>query len=286
MAAWVHAPVISALNLNMRFRPQTIVLGLLGIVAATYVAAVGVLYLCQRNILYRPPQTFRTAPAAAGLPEAKEEVLVTQDGERVIAWSVPPHEGKKVILFFPGNGDTLALRVPRLRAVITDGAGLVALSYRGYAGSSGSPSEQGLILDARAAYDYAAAHYPPARLVIWGFSLGTGPAVALAAERPVGKLILEAPYTSITDIAGADLPFIPVRLLLKDQFHSDLRIEKVHAPLLIMHGERDPVIPIRFARRLFALANEPKRFFSFPEGRHFNLDAYGASAVALHFINE
>jgi uncharacterized protein len=270
----------------MRFRPRTIVVWLLGIVAATYIAAVGVLYLFQRDMLYRPPQTFRTAPAAAGLPEAKEEVLVTQDGERVIVWSVPPHEGKKVVLFFHGNGDTLALRVPRLRAVIADGTGLVALSYRGYAGSSGSPSERGLILDARAAYDYATARYPPERLVVWGFSLGTGPAVALAAERPVGKLILEAPYTSIADVAAADLPFIPVRLLVKDQFHSDRRIEKVHAPLLIMHGERDPAIPIRFAHRLFALANEPKRFVSFPEGGHFDLDASGASAVALHFINE
>lgn len=269
----------------MRLRPRT-VLFWLGVLAALYIAAVGILYVFQRDILYRPPQTFRTAPAAAGLPEATENVLATRDGERVIVWSVAPHEGRKVVLFFPGNGDTLALRVPRLRAIIADGTGLVALSYRGYAGSSGSPSERGLILDAHAAYDYASARYPPQRLVVWGFSLGTGPAVALAAERPVGKLILEAPYSSIADVAAAHMPFIPVRLLLKDRFHSDRRIEKVHAPLLIMHGERDPAIPIRFARRLFALANEPKRFVSFPQGGHFDLDAHGASAVALHFINE
>lgn len=270
----------------MRFRRRTVVVWLLGIVAAVYVAAVGGLYLYQRHILYRPPQTFRTAPAAAGLPEAKEEVLVTQDGEKVIIWSVPPREGHKVVIFFPGNGDTLALRVPRFRTVIADGTGLVALSYRGYAGSSGSPTEQGLIFDAQAAYDYAAARYPPERLVVWGFSLGTGAAVALAAERPVDKLILEAPYSSITDVAARDLPFLPVRLLIKDQFHSDRRIGKVHAPLLIMHGERDPAIPIRFARRLFALANEPKRFVSFPDGGHFDLDNFGASTVALRFINE
>jgi len=176
--------------------------------------------------------------------------------------------------------------VPRFRTVISGGIGLVALSYRGYAGSSGSPSERGLILDAQAAYDFAAARYAPERLVVWGFSLGTGPAVALAAERPVGKLILEAPYTSIPDVAAADLPFMPVRLLVKDQFHSDRRIEKSHAPLLIMHGEHDPGIPIRFARKLFSLANEPKRFVSFADGGHFDLDAFGASTVALHFINE
>jgi len=270
----------------MRIRTRKILVGLLGAAALVYVGAVAALYVFQRDLLYQPPQTFRTAPAAAGLPEAKEDVLLTQDGERVIVWSVPPHDGKKVVLFFHGNGDTLALRVPRLRAVIADGTGLVALSYRGYAGSTGHPTERGLILDALASYDYAVARYAPERLVVWGFSLGTGPAVELASERPIAKLILEAPYTSTADVAASDLPFIPVRLLMKDQFHSDQRIEKVHVPLLIMHGERDPGISIRFGRRLFALANEPKRFVSFPEGGHFDLDSYGASSVALQFINE
>jgi uncharacterized protein len=270
----------------MRIRPRTILIGLLGVVVLAYVAAVVALYVFQRDFLYQPPETFRTTPAAAGFAQAKEDVALTQDGEKVIVWSVPPHEGKKVVLFFHGNGDTLALRVPRLRAVIADGTGLVALSYRGYAGSTGHPTERGLILDALASYEYAVARYAPERLVVWGFSLGTGPAVALASEQPIGKLILEAPYTSTADVAASDLPFIPVRLLMKDQFHSDQRIEKVHVPLLILHGERDPGISIRFGRQLFALANEPKRFVSFPEGGHFDLDAYGASTVALQFINE
>jgi uncharacterized protein len=270
----------------MRIRRWKILIGLLGAAVLAYVGAVAALYVFQRDLLYRPPKTFRTAPAAAGLPEAKEDTLLTQDGEKVIVWSVLPREGKKVVLFFHGNGDTLALRVPRLHAVIADGTGLVALSYRGYAGSTGHPTERGLILDAVASYEYAAARYAPERLVVWGFSLGTGPAVALASERPIGKLILEAPYTSTADVAASDLPFIPVRLLMKDQFHSDERIESVHVPLLIMHGERDPGISIRFARRLFGLANEPKRFVTFSEGGHFDLDTYGASGVALQFINE
>src|SRR5208337_2811477 len=101
---------------------------------------------------------------------------------------------------------------------------------------------------------------------VWGFSLGTGPAVALASERQIGKLILEAPYTSTADVAGSYFPFVPVRLLMKDQFHSDERIAKVHIPLLVMHGKRDPAIAIRFGERLFALANEPKRFVTFPDG--------------------
>jgi fermentation-respiration switch protein FrsA (DUF1100 family) len=270
----------------MRIRRPKILIWLLCLAAAGYLGAVALLYVFQRDLLYRPPQTFRTAPAAAGLPEAEEAVLATEDGEKVIAWYVPPHEGKRVVVFFHGNGDTLALRVPRFRAVIADGTGLIALSFRGYAGSSGHPTERGLILDALAAYDYAVSHYAPERIVVWGFSLGTGPAVALASERRIGKLILEAPYTSTADVAASDLPFISVRLLMKDQFHSDERIANVHVPLLVMHGERDPGIAIRFGRRLFALANEPKRFRAFPDGGHFDLDAYGASAVAVQFINE
>ena len=270
----------------MRLRPKKILIWLLGLAAAAYLTALAALYVLQRDFLYQPPQDFRTAPAAAGLPEAQEVVLTTQDGEKVIAWYVPPRDGKRVVIFFHGTGDTLALRVPRLKAIIADGTGLVALSFRGYAGSSGQPTEQGLNLDALAAYDFTAARFPPERIVVWGFSLGSGPAVTLASQRPIGRLILEAPYTSTADVAAADMPFIPVRLLMLDQFHSDERIGKIHVPLLVMHGGQDPGINIRFGRRLFALANEPKRFVEFPEGGHETLDNFGASDVAMKFVNE
>src|SRR5262245_55743011 len=125
----------------------------------------------------------RTAPAMVGFP-AEEVILDTADGEKVIAWHVPGKPGKVVVLYFHGNGDVLALRVPRLRDVFADGTGLVALSYRGYAGSTGQPSEKGLLADAAAAYAFTAARYAPDRIAIWGFSLGTGPAVAIAAEHP------------------------------------------------------------------------------------------------------
>jgi len=125
----------------MRIRPRKILVCLLVVMAAAYVGVVAVLYEYQRDFLYLPPQTFRTAPAAAGFVEAKEDALSTQDGEKVIVWSVPPHEGKKVVLFFHGTGDTLALRAPRLRSVIADGTGFVALSFRGYAGSTGHPNQ-------------------------------------------------------------------------------------------------------------------------------------------------
>ena len=119
----------------------------------------------------------------------------------------------------------------------------------------------------------------------WGFSLGTGVAVALASEQPIGKLILESPYTSIVDVAASVFWFMPVRLLMRDQFRSDARIARVRVPLLIMHGTIDPAIPVVFGERLFALAHEPKRFVRFARGSHEDLDNFGAIEMARNFIN-
>jgi fermentation-respiration switch protein FrsA (DUF1100 family) len=249
-----------------------------------YLGGLAVLYFAQRALIFPIPSTVRTAPEAAGLPEAEEHVLPTSDGEKVIVWHVPAKPGHAVVIYFHGNGDTLAGLVGRFRAITFDGTGIVALSYRGYAGSSGQPTEQGLLKDAAAAYAFAAARYSPERMVVWGFSLGSGVAVALAATQPVGRLILEAPYTSIVDAAGAAFPFVPVRWLVRDQFRSDLRIARVSTPLLIMHGVRDATIPLRFGERLFALAHEPKQLVRFAEGGHNDLADYGAIETARHFI--
>ena len=255
------------------------------ILAAGYLAGLALLYVKQRDMLFPIPTAERTAPAAAGFPEAEEHVLTTSDGEKVIVWHVPAKPGRPVVLFFPGNGDFLAGLVGRFKAITADGTGLVALSYRGYAGSSGAPSEEGLLRDAAAAYAFATARYDAQRIVAWGFSLGTGVAVAVASEHPVGKLILEAPYTSTVDVAASLFRFVPVRLLMRDQFHSDERIARVTVPLLIMHGDQDPAIPIAFGEQLFALAHEPKQFVRFPGGGHDDLDDFGALEIARNFIN-
>ncbi|WP_370111899.1 alpha/beta hydrolase [Bradyrhizobium yuanmingense] len=254
------------------------------VLLTVYCAGLLVLYVRQREMLFPIPPAGRTAPDAAGLPEAQEHVLTTSDGEQVIVWHVPAKPGRSVILYFHGNGDFLAGRVGRFKAMTADGTGLVALSYRGYGGSSGMPSEQGLLRDAAAAYAFTTARYAAERIVAWGFSLGTGVAVALASEHRVGKLILEAPYTSTADIAASSFRFVPVRLLMRDPFHSDQRMSRVTVPLLIMHGTDDLVISIVFGERLFALAREPKRFVRIEGGGHDDLDQYGAIETARGFI--
>ena len=252
--------------------------------AACYFGFVTLLYFAQRSILYPIPEKVRTPPAAAGFPEAEEHILSTSDGEKLVAWHVPSRAADPVIIFFHGNGDILAWRVPWFREMIAGGTGLIAVSFRGYAGSSGSPTEAGLLLDAEAAYAFAMQHYPPERIVVWGFSLGTGPATALAANRRIGKLILEAPYTSIADVAAAAFPFVPARWFIRDQFHSDRWIVNVTAPVLIMHGEQDRTIPIRYGERLYELARQPKQMVRFPEGGHDDLEHFGAMDVARAFL--
>lgn len=251
-----------------------------------YGGLVAGLYVTQRSILYPVPQTQRTSPAAADFPQAEEHSLTTADGEKVIVWHVPAKVGRPVVIFFHGNGDILAWRVSRFRDLTADGTGLVALSFRGYAGSTGHPTEEGLLRDADAAYSFAAERYAADRIVVWGFSLGSGAAVAVASKQPVRQLILEAPYTSTVDIAASLLPFVPVRWLMQDQFRSDERIRKVKVPLLIMHGARDAAISVEFGERLFELAHEPKWLVRFPEGGHENLDAHGAVATVRQFIND
>jgi fermentation-respiration switch protein FrsA (DUF1100 family) len=264
---------------------MTVLKWLLIAVSIGYASGLVALFFAQRSFLFPVPTVARTSPQQAGFGEAEEHVLDTDDGEKVIVWHVPAKPGHPVVLYFHGNGDFLAGFFGRFHDLIADGTGVVALSYRGYAGSSGHPSERGLLSDAAAAYAFTMARYDAARIVAWGFSLGTGVAVALAADRPVGRLILEAPYTSTADVAAPLFWFMPVRLVMRDQFHSDERIARVTVPLLIMHGERDPAIPIRFGERLFALANEPKQFVRFPEGGHENLQNFGAIDTARHFIN-
>ena len=248
-----------------------------------YIGVAAVLYFTQRSLMYFP-ETTRTTPAVAGLPQAEEISLPTADGEHLVAWHVPPRGAKPVIVYLHGNGGALRYRVERFNRLTTDGIGLVAVEYRGYGGSSGSPSERGLIADGEAAYAFAAAHYATSQIVLWGESLGSGVAVALAAEKPVARVILEAPFTSAAELAAQRYWYMPVRLLMTDQFRSDERIGKVTVPLLILHGAKDNVVPYAMGQRLFDLAHKPKHIVRFLDGGHEDLDKNGALVAVGRFL--
>jgi fermentation-respiration switch protein FrsA (DUF1100 family) len=255
------------------------------VLLAGYGGLLALMYVAQRALMYFP-EAVRTAPADANFPQAEEITLTAADGTRILAWHVAPRAGKPLVLYFHGNGGALQHRVPRFAPLVADGTGLLALSYRGYGGSEGSPSENGFIADAIALYDFARARYPADKIVLWGESIGGGVALAVAAQKPVSALILEAPFSSAVDVGAGAYPFVPVRLLMKDQFRSDLRIKQVKAPLLVMHGAADNVVPIALGEKLFALASEPKRFVRFVRGGHNDLDDHGALDTARTFLDE
>ena len=241
------------------------------ILIGLYAALVTIVALNERRLLYFPHARVSSPPDR----NIQVVEIVTGDGERLVGWYRPPAPGSPVILFLDGNGGRLDYQWERWRETGRAGVGQLSIAYRGYGGSTGQPSESGLHRDAQAAYGWLTARHPAADVVVHGFSLGTGVAVRLAAERPVRALILEAPFTATVDVAAELYPFIPVRLLMRDRFLSRDHIGKVRAPVLIAHGDADRQVPFRFGERLFALANEPKRFIRYPGATHSELPSRG-----------
>jgi fermentation-respiration switch protein FrsA (DUF1100 family) len=261
------------------------VLRLIVIAGVIYVAFVALLYVMERTFLY-PASSQRTTVAEAGLLGFQDLTITTADGERLVAWWKPPEPGRAVLVYFHGNGGSLWNRRYRARLLAEDGRGLLMVSYRGYSGSTGVPTETGLREDARAAYVWATERVEPARVVLYGESLGSGVAVRLASEHPVGGLILEAPYTSTADVAKLTYWFVPVNLLMRDQFRSIDRIATVKAPLLFLHGEHDGLIPIHLGQKLYQAATAPKRFVRLPGVSHLDVLERGGLAPVRTFLAE
>jgi uncharacterized protein len=236
-------------------------------------------YLAQRKLMYFPDRA-RTLPAEVGLAGVEERVLQTPDGARLIAWYGKARPGKPTLLYFHGNGGSLSIRAPRIARFMDEGWGVYMMTYRGYGGSSGTPSEAANVADAHRAYEaLVKAGVAPASIVAYGESLGSGIAVQLASQVPVGGVILDAPYTSIVDVAAKAYPFLPVRLLLIDRYETTRCIADIKAPLLILHGERDGVVPVAMGRALAQLAREPKTLVVFPNGHHSDLYVDGNNAI-------
>jgi len=249
-----------------------------------YVAFVAMLTLLQRRLIYFP-DTSRIVPASTGISGLNALELVAADGVRLVAWYRAARPGQPTVLYLHGNAGNIAYRVSKARPFLDAGMGVMLLSWRGYGGSDGSPSEQGLYADGRAAAaELDRLGVTPSLLALYGESLGAGVAVQLASERPVAAIVLEAPFTSAVDIGASTYPFVPVRWLMWDRFDSASKIERIGAPLLIMHGEHDEVVPVSHGRRLFEMARTPKELVTFPRGYHNDLDSHGAMRRAVEFI--
>lgn len=262
----------------------------LWVALGVYAFVVAAMFLAQRSLIY-PAAHIQPQLAAHGLPELRAVETEPAPGLTITHWYHPPAGGavdpiEPLIVFFHGNGSDLGSSVEKMRPFIQAGMGLLAVGYRGYSGNPGKPSEAGLSADARAALDWAAAQgYTRERLVYFGESLGTCVAVKMASERPPSALVLEAPPSSIADVAAAHYWYLPVRPLIRDPWDSLARIAKVGAPLLVMHGENDRVVPIKFGRKLFAAAAEPKQAIWHAEALHTDILHYpGIVEDVLEFI--
>ena len=248
-----------------------------GLIAA-YVLVVLAGYLLQRRLMYFPNPE-RVSLAQAGLKGVEERTLKMPDGVRVLAWYAKAKPGNPTVLYFHGNAGSIAGRAHRIQAYMEMGWGIYMLSYRGYAGSGGSPTEKDNVADARVAYGALLLEgVDAANVILYGESLGSGVAARLATERTAGGLVLEAPYTSIVAVAKSGYPFLPVTWLLTDRYETDKVLGQVHMPVLILHGKLDGVIPFAMGEALYAMANPPKAMVAFPDGAHSNLYAPGRDA--------
>jgi fermentation-respiration switch protein FrsA (DUF1100 family) len=251
---------------------------------AAYVAAVGYLFLFQRQFVFQPGGVL-ASPAERGLDADVEAfVMEASDGTALTGWRRAADPGRPTVLYFQGNAGNISDRAAHFRTIIASGFGLMAMSYRGYAGSGGSPGETALFSDALEIFDRLAA--TTGDIVIHGESLGTAPATYVAAERTARALVLEAPFTAALDIASATYPWVPVRLLMRDPFLSREHIRRVDEPVLIMHGTDDDVIPVEHAKRLYALAREPKRLVIVEGASHNDLWDRGLWPAVLTFLEE
>ena len=239
----------------------------------------------QRSLTYYPDRT-RPTPAEAGVPELAPVTLKTGDGLALLAWHAPPRaDGAPSLLYFHGNAGHIGMRGFKVRAYLNAGLGVLLATWRGYSGNPGTPTEDGLYADGRAARAFLrASGAGDERQILYGESLGTGVAVHLAREAAPAALVLEAPFSSIADIAAGRFPLLPVGPLIVDRFDSAAKIGKVGAPLLIVHGERDRTIPVRLARKLFRRAREPKEAVFIPGADHADLTEFGLAAIVLEFL--
>ena len=255
-----------------------------GSALAVYGVLVGSLYVFQRHLLYFPGGG-RPLLGELATFGVREVGVTTADGLSLLSWYLPPRAGHPAIAYFHGNGGHIGYRVERLLRFARQGFGVLMLEYRGYGSNPGTPSEAGFYADGRAALDFLDREgVAPNRLVLYGESLGSGVAVELAAQHEIAALILEAPPTSVAEVAQCHFPYVPAARLVTDRFDSLSRIGKVKAPILVLHGERDRVVPVRYGRTLFNAAPEPKEGWFAPDAGHEDLARYGGLDVVVAFI--
>jgi fermentation-respiration switch protein FrsA (DUF1100 family) len=259
--------------------------GPLAVAIGIYVLIALVMFGCQRSFLYFPDKT-AAAPGETGVQAV--ELLSEPDLEVAHLYYPPRAPDGPVVVVFHGNAGHAGHRVPKFRDLVDAGFGVFFAEYRGYGGNPGRPDEPGLTADARAVMTYLQSEgVDSGRIVLYGESLGAGVAVKTAVEFPVAGVVLEAPYTSIADVAQAHYWYLPARWLVLDKWDVAGRIGEVNTPVLVVQGEADRVIPVRFGKEVYELASEPKAALFHPRAGHNDLFDYPeVIARVIAFVRE
>ena len=238
--------------------------------------------LLDRYFVFFPDREIHRTPGDVGL-RYEDVFFTTSDGVRLHGWFIPS-DGDTTLVWLHGNAGNISHRVDNLLMVNRMlGVNVLIVDYRGYGRSEGAPSEKGLYRDAEAALAYLSSRPQTAddRLVFFGRSLGAAVAVELATRVEPHALILESPFTSVREMAKLSYPFIPGPLLtlpVRSRFDSLAKIGGVQAPVMVLHGDMDDIVPIDIARRLYDAANVPKRFYTIEGAGHNDTYAVGGAA--------
>ena len=249
---------------------------ILALAVAGYILLALTITVFQRRLIYKPDPR-RITPQGAGYNGVGVWHVPTPDGKTLVAWYAKARPGRPTLIYFHGNAGWIELRSTRLEELVARGYGVLMPSMRSYGGSTGQPSERAIIADAILMYDVLRDSGVAARdIMAFGESLGTGVATQLAALRAVRGLVLDSPYTSMVDLAAHDFPWLPVRYLLWDHFETVRHILRVSAPILILHGEADELVPVGMGRAVYAAAVGPKRLQTYAGAPHLDHLAQGS----------
>lgn len=263
------------------------------IVVASYLLILLGMFVFQRKLMYIPETTI-LEPEHYGVQNTSIIPLLSEGHVQIEAWHMHAAQADlPLIVYYHGNAGHIGDRMAKISHFAAAGFGVLAVSYRGYGNSKGTPSEAGLYADARAALYYALQKLGKnaCEIILYGESLGTGIATQIAKEMadqstPVGGLILEAPYTSVARRSQEMYPFLPAFYLVKDKYHSIDKIDRVRCPVMIFHGEKDTVIPVHHGHALLEKAQEPKQGIFFPEVDHTAFDFPTLAKHVTEFVKK
>ncbi len=231
----------------------------------------------EKGSIYFPDRSIRNIPSDIGL-SYEDLYFDTSDGVRINGWFVPHPKGDTTLLWFHGNSGNLGGRIIPIEKFHRHlKVNILAIDYRGYGRSEGTLSEEGTYLDAVGAYDYLTTRpdIDAGRIIVFGRSLGTAVAVELATRRNPYGLILEAPFSSVRDMARKTFPWLPIGSFLKIHYDSLSKMPQLKVPLLVLHGDQDNIVPYTQGRRVFEAAPEPKTFYTIQGAGHNNTHRKG-----------